>query len=243
MSNRKNYNFDMLVSSRYNADHSFVHKFGAVPTMSQNATGTVWDIDDTVYPWDALTSLDPTGDVVNITAVAADDELGVVVQGLDADYMPVEETITLNGTADTLGTKKFIRINRAFVTTGTNTKDIDIEAGGPGGTVVARISEGLAQTLMAVYTVPAHCTGYLHRGTGSIGGTGDASGFMMVRQHGQDNFRVGHTFEVTGAGGQYHYDFAFPIPIAEKSDIDIRATVRSNNTRVTIAFDLLLVDD
>ena len=30
-----------------------VHKFGAVPTMSTNTTGTVWDKNDTIYPWSA----------------------------------------------------------------------------------------------------------------------------------------------------------------------------------------------
>jgi hypothetical protein len=54
-------------------------------------------------------------------------------------------------------------VNRAFITdTGsTNAGDIDIEAAAAGGTVVARITEGHGQTLMAVYTVPAGKTGYL----------------------------------------------------------------------------------
>ena len=30
---------------------SFVHKFGAVPSMATNTTGTVWDKNDTIYPW------------------------------------------------------------------------------------------------------------------------------------------------------------------------------------------------
>jgi len=29
----------------------------------------------------------------------------------------------------------------------------------------------------------------------------------------------------------------------EKTDIDVRATVRSNNARVTAAFDLILIDN
>ena len=31
-----------------------IHKFGAVPAMSQNQTGTIWDKNDTVYPWSAF---------------------------------------------------------------------------------------------------------------------------------------------------------------------------------------------
>ena len=51
----------------------------------------------------------------------------------------------------------------------------------------------------------------------------------------------GHTFEVEGQGGQYFYPFAVPIPIPEKSDIDVRATMRSNNSRMTAAFDIILI--
>ena len=240
MANRKHYHFDMMVSGGYVSDHSFNHKFGAVPEMSQNETGTVWDVNDTLYPWTAL----DTPAVVNIERNdVADDGHTVTVQGLDADYNFVEDTIVING-ADTLGTVLFKRVNRAFCTAGgvTNTGNIDIEAGAAGGTTVARITAGLGQTLMAVYTVPAGKTGYLYQGTSTAQAGADGTGFMMVRYFGQDTFRVGHTFEVDGDGGQYLYDFAFPIPIPEKSDIDIRINTRTNNGRYTAAFDILLVE-
>ena len=241
MANRKHYHFDMMVSGGYVSDHSFNHKFGAVPAMSQNTQGTVWDINDTLYPWTAL----DTPAVVNVERNnVADEGHTVTVQGLDADYNPVEDTIVING-ADTLGTVLFKRVNRAFVSNGgsSNTGNIDIEAGAAGGTTVARITAGKGQTLMAVYTVPAGKTGYLYQGTATVQANADATGDMMVRYFGQDTFRVGHTFEVSGTGGQYLYDFAFPIPIPEKSDIDVRARVRSNNARFTAAFDILLVDN
>ena len=78
----------------------------------------------------------------------------------------------------------------------------------------------------------------------TVQSSGDATGFMFVRRNTVGTaFRVGHTFEVQGDGGQYRYDFAFPIPIEEKSDIDVRAAVRSNNSRVSAAFDILLVEN
>ena len=220
--------------------HSHVHKFGAVPSMSQSGTGTVWDVSDTLYPWSAL----DTPAVVNIERNnVADEGYSVTVQGLDADYNFQEETITIAG-ADTLGTKLFRRVNRAFCTAGgaTNTGNIDIEAGAAGGTTVARITAGKGQTLMSVYTVPKNKTAYLMKGTMTCQDGADASGNMFVRYVGQDTFRIGHSFEVSGDGGQYMYEFAVPIEIPQKSDIDVRATVRSNNARVTAAFDLILVD-
>ena len=230
----------IAIASGRAVKYSHNHKFGAVPAMSQNNTGTIWDINDTLYPWSAL----DTPAVVNIERNnVADEGHSVTVQGLDADYNFQEETITIAG-ADTLGTKLFRRVNRAFCTAGgaTNTGNIDIEAGAAGGTTVARITAGLGQTLMAVYTVPKNKTAYLMNGTMTCQDGADASGNMFVRYFGQDTFRIGHSFEVSGDGGQYMYEFAVPIEIPTMSDIDVRATVRSNNARITAAFDLNLVD-
>ena len=216
------------------------HKFGAVPAMSQNQTGTVWDINDTLYPWTAL----DTPVVINVERNnVADEGHTVTVQGLDSNYNFQSEDIVISG-ADTLGTKLFRRVNRAFCTldSATNTGNIDIEAGAAGGTTVARINAGKGQTLMAVYTIPAGYNGYLMQLTATCQDGADASGNMFVRYFGQDTFRIGHSFEVSGDGGQYFYKFAVPIRIPEKSDIDVRASVRSNNARITAAFDVILME-
>jgi hypothetical protein len=243
MANRKYYPFELMVANSYISDHSTNHKFGAVPAMSINNTGTIWDINNTLYPWTAL----DTPAVVNVERNnASDDGLVVTVQGLDSNWAVQSEEITITG-ADQVGTKLFRRVSRAFVTSATastNVGDIDIEAGAAGGTTVARITAGQGQTLMAVYTVPAGTTGYLYQGTATVQSGADATGFMYVRYNSVGTtFRVAHTFEVVGAGGQYFYPFPFPFELPEKTDIDVRATVRSNNARVTAAFDLLLVTD
>ena len=222
-------------------DASHVHKFGATPAMSINQTGTIWDINDTLYPWSAL----DTPAVVNIERNdVADDGHTVTVVGLDSNYNVVSEDIVIDGT-DTVGSQLFKRVYRAFCTAGgaTNTGNIDIEAGAAGGTTVARITAGKGQTLMSVYTVPAGYTAYLTQGVCTIQSGGDATGDMFIRYFGQDTFRAGHSFEVVGTGGPYNYQFSVPIAITEKSDIDVRAKVRSNNSRVTAAFDIILVKD
>lgn len=221
------------------AKASFVHKFGAVPAMSNGDTGTIWDVDDTIYPWSALSP--PS--IVNIERNhVSDNGYTVTVQGLDQDWNYQSEDIVING-VDTPGVKLFRRVNRAFCTAGgsTNTGDIDIEAGAIGGTTIARINAGKGQTLMSVYTVPANYTAYLHQGVCTIQAGADATVDMFVRYGNQETFRVGHSFEVSGTGGPYLYPFTIPIRIPEKSDIDVRATMRSNNARITAAFDMVLV--
>jgi len=226
-------NFGLGVAKGQFADISHIHKFGAVPAMSQNQTGTIWDVNDTNYPFSAFT----TAGTLSVPAVdASDDGISLTIVGLDENYDPQSETISVSSTTSTTTTNSFIRVFRAY-TGSTNVANINIQKG---GTTVARVSAGKAQTLMAVYTVPAGYTAYLLKGTATCQAGADATGNMYIRYFGESSFRVGHSFEVSGAGGQYVYDFGVAIKIPEKSDIDVRATVRSNNARVTAAFDLIL---
>lgn len=217
-------------------DHSYTHKFGAVPAMSQNQTGTVWDVNDTVYPWAAWAT--PTQ--VTIPAVNASDSGGTVtLYGLDANYNAIQESLVVSSSTTVTSTKTFSRLYRAYFEDGTS--NVGVITVKVGAITVLQITAGKAQTLMAIYTVPAGYTAYILKGVMSCGANADATGDMYVRYFGQSAFRVGHSFEVSGAGGQYVYDFATPIAIPEKSDIDIRASVRSNNARVSAAFDIVLV--
>lgn len=215
---------------------SNIHKFGAVPAMSTNTTGTIWDVNDTVYPWATWA----TPGVLTIPAVnVADNGHKVVVYGLDSDYNLIEEEFTISSSVTVTGTKTFARVYRAFYYDNTtNVGNINIQRN---GTTIARITAGKAQTLMSVYTIPAGYTGFLMQGTASIQYGGDATIDMFVRYFEQSSFRIGHSGEVAGTGMPYHYSFAVPVSIPEKSDIDVRAAVRSNNSRVTAAFDLILV--
>ena len=216
--------------------HSFNHKFGAVPAMSQNQTGTIWDVNDTNYPWASW----ETAGTVTIPATATDNGLVVVIEGLDANYLPQSETVTVSSSVAVTTTNTWSRVFRAYSTSGTNVGNINIQKG---GVTVARITAGKGQTLMAVYTIPSGYTGYLTKGACTCQAGADATGDMYVRYFGQQSFRIGHSFEVSGTGGQYEYVFSVPLRIPEKTDIDVRATVRSNNARITAAFDIILVED
>jgi hypothetical protein len=218
---------------------SFIHKFGATPAMSQSQIGSVWDVNDTLYPWSAF----DTAGVLTIPAVnASDNGSTITVQGLDNNYNEVAENFVVSSSETVTGTQTFKRVYRAFMLDGglTNVDNINVQRG---GTTIARITAGKGQTLMAVYTIPKGKTGYIMQGTMTVKAGADATGDMFVRFAGQTTFRNGHSFEVSGSGGQYFYPFSIPIRIPAMSDIDVRAEVRSNNARVTAAFDIILVDN
>jgi hypothetical protein len=215
-----------------------IHKFGAVPEVANASTGTVWDKPTTIYPWSAF---DTAGPITASIANASDNGKQVLVLGLDENYEEIEELFTLSSASTVAGIVNFKRVFRAFVTNGStdNVGDINFTKS---GSDVLRITAGKAQTLMAIYTVPAGKTGYLYQGACSAQAGADATGNMYVRYFGQQAFRIGHSFEVSG-NAVYDYNFTFPIQIPEKSDIDVRVTVRTNKGRYTAAFDLLLLEE
>lgn len=216
---------------------SGLHKFGAVPSMSQSQTGTIWDVNDTVYPWSAFS----VASVLTAQAVNASDNNKILtLEGLDSDYNFITDTITLSSSGTASTTKTFLRVFRGYISTGDNNVGaIDVRVA---STTVLYINIGLAQTLMCIYTVPAGKTLYLTKGVFTAQSGADGNGKFFVRFFGQSAFRIQHTFEIVGAGGQYEYNFTTPFGIPEKSDIDVRLITRTNNGRYTAAFDGILFD-
>ena len=229
--------FELQIARGQIPGHSFVHKFGAVPQMSISTTGTVWDVNDTLYPWSAFSA---AGTLTVDRANAGDADKVITIIGLDANYNEISENVTLTSATGNATTQSFIRVYRSYMYNGsaTNIGNIDVKKG---GTTVARITAGKGQTLMSVYTVPAGYTAYLTQGVMTIEDGGDATGDFFVRYGGQIAFRIGHTFEV--ASSEYHYGFSVPFAVPEKSDIDVRVSVRTNNSRVTAAFDMILIKE
>lgn len=228
--------FDLNVARGKVRGASTIHKFGATPLQSNNTTATIWDKPDTLYPW---TAFNTPGVIVADQANASDNGKKVTIIGLDQDWNEVTEIFTLSSAGPVTGTQIFKRVYRGYMSDGG--QNIGNVTFTKGGTEVLRITAGFGQTLMAIYSVPAGYTAYLYQGTASTQVGADGTGFMYVRYSGENTFRVGHTFEVDGAGGQYLYKFSFPQQLPEKSDIDVRITSRSNNGRFTAAFDILLI--
>ena len=225
-----------------------VHKFGAVPAMSQNTNGTIWDENDTVYPW---ATIDANG-VLTVSVVAPNNEGSaetthdgdsVEIQGLDSNYELQTETVTISGSSATT-TNTFKRVFRARFIAATgfdpNSERILIQSG---GTTVAKILEDLGQTLMSIYTIPAGYTGYLMRLDVTAQGTATGSFKLFARPGGVGSFQLKHVAEVNGVGGAYQLEYPVPQPFLEKTDIDARMHTQSNNGRYTCTFDILLVDN
>ena len=98
-----------------------------------------------------------SAETMNVASSSSDDDgdpLGdgartVTLYGLDNNYLPLKETVVLNGMNNVLTQNAFLRINRMRVTTvgsdGVNAGDITATAS-TAGTVQATISTGLGST-------------------------------------------------------------------------------------------------
>jgi hypothetical protein len=239
---------DIYNSINLPAGFGQIHKFGAVPAMSQDANGTIWDENDTVYPW---ATIDSNG-VLTVSVVAPNNEGSartthdgdsVEIQGLDSNYELQTETVTISGSSATT-TNNFKRVFRAQFAAATgfnpNSERILIQSG---GTTVAKILEDLGQTLMAIYTIPAGYTGHLMRLDVTAQGTATGSFKLFARPGGVGSFQLKHVAEVNGVGGPYQLEYPIPQSFTEKTDIDARMHTLSNNGRYTCTFDILLVDN
>ena len=231
--------------------YSAIHKFGRNPNVG-NIPETIWmyggiyqylDVgsDSTVYAYSASSDDGPGNDGAHT----------VTVQGLDNDFNPIEETITVNGAASTAS---FLRVYRAFVATAgvlaANDGDIIIStAAAGGGTVLADIgvigsgtTTGLGQTQLALYTIPAGKTGYLTTWNVGVSPMNNAVTVTLNSREldGSAPFRSRDIMDIVG--GYTTQNYSIPIRFPEKTDIEVRGTGDTGSV-ISSSFDIILVDN
>ena len=68
----------------------------------------------------------PAAQIMQIKSDNAADTMNLLIQGLDANYDRISETVTLAGTSIVSTTKEFLRLNGAIILAGSNAGTIDI---------------------------------------------------------------------------------------------------------------------
>lgn len=196
-----------------------------------------------LYPWLAVsTSLEIVSDSALDTA-AGTGARTISVACLDANYLEIPQTITLNGLTAVPIPLACLRINGlALLTAGTgriNAGTISVRDSG-GGTVRSIMPVGYGVARQSIYTVPA---GYTLQVTSiyiaGLAATGaatnfDASTFIQASSGGRYILPITIT---TGSGGVYRHDSTPGIVVGEKTDFALRVTtVNINNTVATGAW-------
>jgi len=227
--------FELQVSRGQITLHYKVHKFGFNPLV-QDAEETIWDVGGIyAYPSSAVKMTATSTDGAN------DEDLQVTIQGLDADYNELSETVTLDGSGTAETNSFFLRVNRAFIA-GSQEPSGTINITNS-STTYARISLGENQTLMAMWTVPAGYTAYmLQNNTTCYTEQNNKFGItkLVTREPG-GVFRTQDKHTVVLS--QNVVDYSIPKSFPEKTDIEMRATASSSNAnlQVSASFDIVYI--
>jgi hypothetical protein len=210
---------------------------------------------ETVWPQGGLLGFPATALQLSVSSDnAADTAAGtgartVYLEGLDANYNTITETVTLNGQTAVTTTRSYLHINNCYVLTagsgnsaagtiyfGTGT----VTAGVP-ATVYDVIQFDYNSRITGSYTVPAGYTAYVSQGlfsSGQASGTGPVTGRLMTR--GTNNIRM--TAAVTTVNnGASDYAFEYPLVVPEKTTIEAQAVGTGNNNACSSLFVLLLI--
>lgn len=171
------------------------------------------------------------------------------MNGLDANYNEISETVTLNGQTAVNTTLSYLRVQSLRVTTvgsgGTAAGIIYVGTGvvtaGVPATSYGEIAVGNNASLMAHYTIPAGYTGYFtygNIGAGQLTGSHQITGKLLTSNGG--GIRTTAAIVAFGAGVQ-NFTFSEPIAIPEKTDIEAAAVSSAGNAVVSATIQLVLV--
>jgi hypothetical protein len=227
--------FELQVSRGQIPGHYRVHKFG-FNSLINEVEETIWDVGALyVYPSTAAKMTATSTDGAN------DEDLQVTIQGLDADYNQLSETVTLNGSGTQETNSFFLRVFRAFIE-GSQEPSGTINITNT-GTTYARITLGVNQTLMCVWTVPAGYTAYLFQKdvTCLTEANNKFGTISLVSRELGGVFRTKDKYSVQN--GHTELSYSTPLPFSEKTDIEVRAVASSSNSalHVSAALDILYV--
>lgn len=242
--------FELQVSRGQIQGHTAFCQFG-INTAVGTSNETVW-IGSTTYTFPSSAS------VLKISSSSASDTSAgtgartIQIQGLDANYEAVSETVSLNGQTAVNTTNSYLRVNRMIVLTagsgGTSVGNIyagtgDVTSGVP-AVVVNQTGVLANETESGFYTVPAGYTAFINMWTMSSGNT-------TADEWTRFTLRIRPSGGVFGIKAQYHipatgiYECvaAYPLPIPEKADLEILAATSDGSASASTQLQIVLIKE
>jgi len=224
-------------------DPSRLHKFGENSDIDAGETEDLWDGGGNAnangvydYPSAAV--------VLGLSSDDNGDTEDVVVQGLDADWAPQSETVTLTGQTKAETTGSYIRVFRVY-NAGAAALAGDVYVYDTSDSVVAGVPQTPAkihaivtaeyqQTMMAMYSVPVGHTLVVTACYASLSrlATAAVGDIALVKREFGGVFRAQEEWSIHTYSGVKIQHFNPPRIIAAKTDIKLRAYAVSNNTHV-----------
>lgn len=166
----------------------------------------------------------------------------LTITGLDGDWLPVSETISLNGQTNVTTTNTYLRVLRMVVnsagSTGSNVGTITCTAS-TAASVHGQINPTDNQTLKINFSIPANKYGVITHAEIGCAKADDCEIRFKVRPFGQvfQTKRLLNFFQNTVS-----FSNIIPILLAPKTDITITALSAAGGVKVSANIDYYLID-
>ena len=232
--------FDLQVARGQITGHSTVNIYGFGSAIT-TATIPAWE-NATAYTFPAAATSMNLVSTVN----TGGDKTGttILIQGLDASYTAITETLTLNGTTVVATTKSFLRINNmsvASVTGGAAPTGVITLKDPTNTTTYAQIAASFGRSQMSIYTVPAGNTFYLSRIDAYSAANGSSADYITYSNTTYSSTGVVQYTQQAPFVGNYHAQRVMPRPFLQKTDIVLRFKTSANTYAVAVAAEGYLI--
>ena len=222
----KNEPFELQVARGQVPGHSVQNIYGYQPAVSttfipvwENATAYVYPV--------AATKMNLAG--------TAGDTASILINGLDSNYLPISETLVMNGATPVPTVNSYLRINGMQVTAGsaTNPAGVVTLKDLTNTTIYAQINANVGRTQSAIFTVPAGYTYFLQRNdiyTSLNGNDYVTYQNKTISPNGVVTLTQQAPFAIS-----YGALRLMPRPFVEKTDLQLMCKIQSGTGSVAIA--------
>lgn len=245
-------NATAIEANRFNQSMGAVPGYTRVALLGHNPDIGLGAAEDVWEGGGNYTLLSAASQLELVSASAADAAAGtgartVLIQGLDANWLPISETITLNGLTPVSTVNSYLRLNlMTTVTSGSgqvNAGDLTLRVAG-GGTVQSIARAGYGFGRQAVYTVPDNTSLFCGSFNFTVlAPTKDAfvAVFGIQQVSGVGNKRIPVEFQVTSLQPYLHLT-QFGLTFAARTSVILRVTGTGQAaTNVTAAAECMLI--
>jgi hypothetical protein len=228
--------FELQVARGQIDGHSTVNIYGFGSAIT-TATIPAWE-NATAYTFPVAAT---TMNLVSTVNTGADlSGSTILIQGLDANYAAISETLALTGTTVAVTTKSYLRINAIIVTAGAPTGVITLKDL-TNTTTYAQIAASFGRSQMSIYSVPAGNTFYLSRIDAYSAANGNSADYITYSNTTYSSTGVVQYTQQAPFVGNYHAQRVMPRPFLEKTDIVLRFKTSANTYAVAVAAEGFLV--
>ena len=222
--------FDLQVARGQIMGHSLQNIFGYQSALTTTALYPVWEnLSAYTYPVSATTML-------LYSSSASDTNVSVLINGLDANFNPISETIVLtNGATGVTTVNSYLRINGMALTTSVGNVGKLILSNAGKTVTYAAINAGIGKSQAAIYTVPAGYTYYLTRADIQVALVAGGNGSVNYQVYAKNNVSgVALTVLQSSFVNLFSIRRVTPFAFTEKTDLQWQAQTDTGTVHIGV---------